>query len=80
MQVPLLRFGSIKAEGQEHENDIVIGGGHVRSTPRRRASSSTSGNDRQRAIGAGDDDQSVPAPGPRRRCRAGQRPKPALRT
>jgi hypothetical protein len=43
MQVPLVRFGSIDAEGQEHENDIVIGGGHVRSTPRRRASSSTSG-------------------------------------
>jgi hypothetical protein len=61
MQVPLLRFGSIDAEGQDHENDIVSGGGRVRSTPRRRASSSTSGM--QRAIGAGANDQSVPAPG-----------------
>jgi hypothetical protein len=31
MQVPLLLFGSSDAEGQEHENDIVIRGGHVRS-------------------------------------------------
>ena len=30
MQVRLLRFGSIKVEGRQYENDIVIEGGRVR--------------------------------------------------
>ena len=65
MQMLLLRFGSIDAEGQEPSSAVALCGLRLDDEPPRAL-----GHDRQRAIGAGADDQSVPAPGPRRRCRA----------
>lgn len=60
MQVPLLRFGSIDAEGQEprttSSSAVALCGLRLDDEPSRPL-----GHDRQRAIGAGADDQSVPA-------------------